>query len=988
METSNKKNNLKENISLIDSELLEIRKRIYLLENGMNGNVSTTEHNVMRKNECNEYTGYSPSFYETYSCQTEPSSMGINRHLANTNMINAPICTCHCTCKCKCNYGMFKLSSSYTHNTHNAHNVYNVQQQHQPQYQQNYQEQQYQQQIPTMDVGNRSYTLNHTSSPNPNITANNYSNTLPYYNEHSSSYYASSLSSSHYNKNSHINNNTSTNNTNIPITASTTRPEPRKLYYSKYSFEILCTKPYVNETELNKLLSSAQSELKQKEETINNLLNNILYLESELKDLRNKNNLLESKLHSTTNTNSDVLIEKDKMISILKSKNTRLEEENKNLKVDNVTLYKLCNEKDSIINNTNDINESGPLNQQQLMTSNDKVFLNGTYPPYDDEQYTMNNNNNNKKQLPHLKEQLLVVDPYKAEEGGVVSNNAQTQNVDGYIPEEEGNSCENGSERVSVRNKVNEEYNLESYRYGVKQGDNEEEEEGKNVKEELNGSDGGNGVGGENEIEELNKQIDYLTNEINEHQIEIQKSKEEISRLENERKTLKSNTNTIEVDDNNNTNTNQQQQHTQQIELSKEHQSDVLITCNNNNNNNNNVLAPSQNETVHLESQNKPLPLINDTISHNTNTNMNKDFINSLRSKQTTQKTTWLSKIPYKTPPHLDIDQLSPPEEQDIVPTHPQTDPHLIFTIYDHKRVLCFDPINKKFNVIGFADYSNFDETFIPDGSLMLSLPDTLYIITGESFDTLFKFVLSKRSMTKLSHLNNNHCNGGLVYIETTQTLYCLSGAYNKTVESYSLTKNHWNTLPELMNAERSSASYYVFNNELIFAFFGYNTPQNKYLNNVEYCNIANTNTNNIWNTIEWVNNPDGVSLEIKSHFVFGIGESQENEEGLILIGGVDGLNGESVKNYIEVVLSVVECEGGDEEEGNGESRFEFMVTVRGINKEIVDIAKNKKYVFDKGCKYYEEDTMMKDVCVFDDKFNVHVINRDELGHDIYYFEK
>ena len=959
METSNTKSNLKENISLIDSELLEIRKRIYLLENGMNGSVPT-EHNVTRKSEQNEYSGYSPSFYETYSCQTEPSPVIINRQPFTT----PPICACHCSCKCKCNYAMCKSSSSYAHNT----------QQHQ------------QQQIPTMDIVNRNYTANPTTSA---ITAGNYFNSAPQYNEHSSYY------SSHYNKTSYSNNNVA-----MPSTSSN-RNDTRKLYYSKYSFEILCTKPYVNEPELSRLLSSAQAELKQKEETISNLLNNILYLESELKELRNKNNLLESKLQTSAHTNSDVLIEKDKMISILKSKNTRLEEENKNLKVDNVTLYKLCNEKDSIINNNNDVNESGPLNQQQLMTSNDKVFLNGTYPPYDDEQAMMNNNSR-KKQLPHLREQLLVVEPYKTganmEEGnigvGVVSGNmnvnTQAQHCEGYIAEEEGNSC---SERESVRNKVNEEYNLESYRYGMKRGsehreNNEEEEEGRHVKEELNRSDGGN-VGGENEIEELNKQIDYLTNEINEHQIEIQKSKEEISRLENERKTLKSNTNTIEIDDNNNNSHNRtNQQHTQ---LSKEHQSDVIITSNSNNNTNM-LLAPSQNEMLHLESQNKH---VNDSMPFNTSTNtnmnvnMNKDFINSLRSKQASQKSTWLSKLPYKTPAHLDIDQFSPPEEQDLVPTHPKSDPHLIFTIYDHKRVLCFDPINKKFNVIGFADYSNFDETYIPDGSLMLSLPDTLYIITGESFDTLFKFVLSKRSMTKLSHLNNNHCNGGLVYIETTQTLYCLSGAYNKAVESYSLTKNHWNTLAEGMNAERSSASYYVFNNEIVFAFFGYNNPQNKYLNNVEYCNIAGADSNCVWNTIEWVNNPDGVSLELKNHFVFGIGESQENEEGLILIGGFDGLNGESVKNYIEVVLSVVECEGGDgEEEDNGESRYEFVVTVRGINKEIVDIAKNKKYVFDKGCKYYEEDTMMKDVCVFDDKFNVHVINRDELGHDIYYFEK
>ena len=63
------------------------------------------------------------------------------------------------------------------------------------------------------------------------------------------------------------------------------------------------------------------------------------------------------------------------------------------------------------------------------------------------------------------------------------------------------------------------------------------------------------------------------------------------------------------------------------------------------------------------------------------------------------------------------------------------------------------------------------------------------------------------------------------------------------------------------------------------------------------------------------------------------------------------------------------------------------MVNVRPINKNIVDVNVNEGYVFNQGVPALAMDNMNKNIVLFDQKFNVHVLNREELSHDIYYFE-
>jgi hypothetical protein len=63
------------------------------------------------------------------------------------------------------------------------------------------------------------------------------------------------------------------------------------------------------------------------------------------------------------------------------------------------------------------------------------------------------------------------------------------------------------------------------------------------------------------------------------------------------------------------------------------------------------------------------------------------------------------------------------------------------------------------------------------------------------------------------------------------------------------------------------------------------------------------------------------------------------------------------------------------------------MVNIRPINKNIVDINVNKVYYFNQGVPACAFSKSYASILLFDQTFNVHMINREELSHDIYYFE-
>ena len=308
-----------------------------------------------------------------------------------------------------------------------------------------------------------------------------------------------------------------------------------------------------------------------------------------------------------------------------------------------------------------------------------------------------------------------------------------------------------------------------------------------------------------------------------------------------------------------------------------------------------------------------------------------------------------------------------------------------IFTLYDNKKVLCFDPETKTFSLIEFTDLSqNFETSYKKEGSLYLSINNSLYIITGSYFDTLYHFNLNERTLKKVNHLNHNHCYGGFIFLHKTKQFLCISGTSNKYIETCNMLSSHkrsnsnvnnifftyhWNSLQNELTVERSQSMFIVQNHKYIFSFFGFCYPQNKYLNTIEYCEIQN-NKIGIWKLIEVNSDVENISLYLKEHFIFEIGTNQDKEEGLILIGGLNGNKEETVLNYIEIGL--------DEKK-----KMQF----RKLKKNIVDVDINGGYCFNKGIPACTFSKSYGSILVFDQKFNVHVVNREELSHDIYYFQ-
>lgn len=286
----------------------------------------------------------------------------------------------------------------------------------------------------------------------------------------------------------------------------------------------------------------------------------------------------------------------------------------------------------------------------------------------------------------------------------------------------------------------------------------------------------------------------------------------------------------------------------------------------------------------------------------------------------------------------------------------------LIFTVLDNKSILAFDSLEKTFITIEFEDKNNFSENFFPKGSLYLNIDNDLYIITGDNSDILYKFDYSNSIMTKLSNLQYNHLLGGFLYEKESKNIICLSGAYNKNVEMCKKNENKW-TPSSSMTVERSEAGYIVINSKNIYSFFGYNCPQNIYLNTVEFINNYEDKSSK-WKTIN-IANKNNIDLMIKSHLLFSI----EKDKRFVLLGGLCGLNEKPNETYLDIVIS----QGPDK------------IEVKPTKRKLFSLNKNKIYSFsyDIAGKSFGE----KEVAFYDSKKRIHFLNRTNMLHDIFYFD-
>ena len=300
-----------------------------------------------------------------------------------------------------------------------------------------------------------------------------------------------------------------------------------------------------------------------------------------------------------------------------------------------------------------------------------------------------------------------------------------------------------------------------------------------------------------------------------------------------------------------------------------------------------------------------------------------------------------------------------------------------IFTLYTISQklyVLCFDLENRIFSLIDFADFGNFEENYKKSkrGTILISIGQLLYIITGKNNDMFYVFDSKKKEIYKLCDLNNNHSNGGLIKYNE-ENIICISGEHNKKVEVYNINNNKWITLNETL-IERSNFGHCLFKNGNLFLLFGYNYLTNEFLNTIEFLNIDNAlsdlNKNQIihkWKYLKY-KNENLIDLNIKHFLCLNYIDNK-----IIIIGGYNGNKQKSDKNYIEIQLI-----------GNFEKDGKYLI--KRSEKKLKDIDKYNNYIFNKGESIiFDGVDNIKYNAGFDSEYRCHIIQHSQnLTHNIY----
>ena len=283
-----------------------------------------------------------------------------------------------------------------------------------------------------------------------------------------------------------------------------------------------------------------------------------------------------------------------------------------------------------------------------------------------------------------------------------------------------------------------------------------------------------------------------------------------------------------------------------------------------------------------------------------------------------------------------------------------------LYSIFDEKRIIVFNKITKTFLINEFIDLSNskFKQNYISNGSLLLNTNDSLYIVTGNNFDMLYKYDPYKNIMRLLGKFKNNHIYGGLLI--NSNIIYCLTGNFNNKVEQFNIKEKKVIENKENMKVERSEASYIILNKKYIFSFFGFNVNENKYINSIEFTEL---NSNMNWEFINILNNINNCILELKGHCIINY---NKNNHFLIL----GGYNGEKNPNEY-----IIKCEININD---------IQICILNLEKKFETLINKKAFLFS---YFYENDNLSNEKYIFDRKNNIHYFNTTQIKRDIFYLE-
>ena len=377
-------------------------------------------------------------------------------------------------------------------------------------------------------------------------------------------------------------------------------------------------------------------------------------------------------------------------------------------------------------------------------------------------------------------------------------------------------------------------------------------------------------------------------------------------------------------------------------------------------------VTPPPSNNIKKKSENR------DTVSERIRKLINKKAKNNINNLSLS------SKLNLDTNLSLSDDNEIVDNNANIIQRNIDISPKTIFTIYhnyEKPMILAFDIENKKFSFQDYSDFGNFEENYklslntkesnnnSKEVNLYITIDTNLYIVTGKNHDMLYMFDSFKKSIIKLCSLHNNHSNGSLLNYEN--NIICCSGDFNKKVEMFSINKNEWTDLPEML-IERSNSFACIINNKdnkYILNVFGYNSQTKEYLNTIEY--LILNKKDSYWKLLRY-NNPNLISLNISNLFCLNYFDNK-----LIIIGGYNGKDNKYNNKFIQFIFD--------------KDNFENNLLVEETERKFKDIDVNKKYLFCKGFKNYNDNNEIF-YEVFDNEFNCHLFQKSNMAHDVFYF--
>ncbi|MCQ2818067.1 MAG: hypothetical protein MJ252_12445 [archaeon] len=133
----------------------------------------------------------------------------------------------------------------------------------------------------------------------------------------------------------------------------------------------------------------------------------------------------------------------------------------------------------------------------------------------------------------------------------------------------------------------------------------------------------------------------------------------------------------------------------------------------------------------------------------------------------------------------------------------------------------------------------------------------------------------SREALTPMNEARKYHAT---VYIPYSNEICAIGGTKIKSCEKYSIDNNEWSELPNLLSS-RERASCCVYNENMLYVFFGFDRSKSHYITTIEKLNLKEPNQ---WESISVPGNQNFLKKQS-----FGL-TFNEDKTGIIIIGGIN----------------------------------------------------------------------------------------------------